>query len=138
MPIPDPSAESQVKPRASAKSSGRVFATSQHLVGLWAVIAAGLISRPATTSVGPVLNELNSALHLSPTSAGVLTALPGFSFAFVGLVAAKLPARFGLLPSLVGASTLMVVGMLLRVVVGSWELFLVFSFVALAGMVRCF
>lgn len=107
---------------------------SQLFASLFAVIAAGLVARPAATSIGPVLSEMSTGLGISPAVAGVLTALPGFTFAVVGLFAAKLPRRFGLLTSLLVSSTLMVIGMVLRVLGDSWQFFLVFSFMALAGM----
>ena len=53
-----------------------------------AVVAVNL--RPGATSVGPVLAEVQQGLGLSPTMAGVLTALPGLTFAAAGACAAAL------------------------------------------------
>ncbi len=95
------------------------------------VTAASL--RPAATSVGPILQEVVEALSLSPTAAGLLTALPGFSFALVGFTANRFTAATGMTGALIIASILGTVGMTLRVLTDSSQLFLLFSVLALGG-----
>lgn len=107
---------------------------SPGLGALLAVIITAVILRPAATSVGPLLAEMKLDLGMSDSVAGFLTALPGLCFALVGLTANRLAPRLGLVGSLVQAALLISAGSLVRVFTGSWQLFLVFSFVALAGM----
>ncbi len=89
--------------------------------------------RPAATSVGPILEELTVALSLTPTAAGLLTALPGFCFALVGLTANRFTSLTGPTGALVSAAALTAAGMVLRVLTDSWQVFVVFSFLTLAG-----
>lgn len=103
-------------------------------LGILAVATMAVILRPAATSIGPVLDELQKGLGLSAGVAGALTALPCFSFALIGLVANRLVPKFGLVGALLLASGLVSVGTLARVFTGSWAVFLVLSFMALAGM----
>lgn len=116
------------------KQSQRLQSIDPRWLGILAVLAMSIVLRPAATSVGPVLAEIITDLNASGTVAGLLTALPGFSFAMVGLTASRLAPRFGLTGSLLLASGLITAGVIARVLTGSWVLFLVFSFVALAGM----
>ena len=63
-----------------------------------AVLAVALISinlRPGASSVGPLLEEVRTALAIGPTLAGVVTALPGFAFAVAGGGAVSLARRVG-------------------------------------------
>lgn len=98
-----------------------------------ASIVMALTLRPAATSIGPVLEELSAALDLSPTSAGFLTSLPGLCFALVGLVANRFTAATGMVGALVIAAGLAVAGLVLRAATNSWQLFILFSLLALAG-----
>lgn len=98
-----------------------------------ASVVMAVTLRPAATSVGPILKELSAALRLSPAAAGLLTSLPGFCFALVGLVANRFTAATGAVGALVIAAALSSAGLVLRVVTDSWQLFILFSLVALAG-----
>ncbi len=89
--------------------------------------------RPAATSVGPILEELIAALDPTPTAAGFLTSLPGFCFALVGLAANRFTALTGPTGALVAAAFLVTTGMVLRVLTDSWQVFVAFSFLTLAG-----
>lgn len=122
-----------------AKATGRKFLTAEPSAGpglaaLLAVVITAVVLRPAATSVGPLLAEIKADLHMSDAVAGFLTALPGLCFGLVGLNANRLAPRFGLVGALGQAALLIAVGSVVRVFTGSWQLFLVFSFVALAGM----
>lgn len=118
-------------------ATGRRPPTSRHKFNfLWAsaVVVTAVVLRPAATSIGPLLAEVKADLGMSDTVAGFLTPLPGLCFALVGLTANRLAPKFGLVGSLAQAALLITAGSVVRVLTGSWELFLVFSFVALAGM----
>lgn len=102
------------------------------LMVLGAVVTA-LSLRPAATAIGPVLSEITAGLSLSSTEAGLLTALPGFCFAIVGLLANRLTSWAGVTGSLILAMTITAIGMFVRVQTGAWEWFLFFSILAMAG-----
>lgn len=103
-------------------------------MGILAVVAMAIILRPAATSIGPLLGELQTSLGFSAAVAGILTALPCFSFALVGMAANRLVPNFGLVGALLLASAFITLGIIIRVLTSSWQIFLVFSFLALAGM----
>lgn len=99
-----------------------------------AIVATAIVLRPAATAVGPVLEEITHSLGMTSTQAGLLTALPGLCFAVVGIAANTLVKRLGLVTVILLASLAIVLGSLVRVVGGTWTLFLIWSIVALAGM----
>ncbi|WP_338750678.1 MFS transporter [Janibacter alittae] len=101
------------------------------------VIGVALISinlRPGATSIGPLLEELSASLSLTPTLAGVLTALPGFAFALAGGVAVALARRVGLSKGITLGVAALVITLLLRVLTDSALVFIVLTSVGLAGM----
>lgn len=101
------------------------------------VIGVALISvnlRPGATSVGPLLEEISAGLSLSPTIAGLLTALPGFAFALAGGLAVGLAHRIGLSRAITIGVGAIVVTLLARVLTDSSPVFLVLTAVGLAGM----
>jgi CP family cyanate transporter-like MFS transporter len=101
------------------------------------VIAVALISinlRPGATSLGPLLEEVRAGLHLSPTLAGVVTALPGFAFAAAGGAAVGLSRRIGLSRGITYGVAAVVIALVARVLTDSSLLFLVLTALALAGM----
>ncbi len=116
------------------RATGRRRPTSHPFFAVLAVATTALVLRPAASAVGPLLEEISSDLDMSPTTAGFLTALPGLCFGLVGLTASRLAPRLGLVSALMQACLLITLGSLVRVLTDSWELFLGFSFVALAGM----
>ena len=65
----------------------------------WFLVSAlaltGLSMRTAVTSVGAVLDEIESGLHTSSGISGVLTTLPVICFAGLGAATPRLAARFG-------------------------------------------
>ena len=97
-----------------------------------AVVAVNL--RPGATSVGPVLAEVQQGLGLSPTMAGVLTALPGLTFAAAGACAAALSRRTGISGAVTAGLVLVAAGLLARSVTGSVPVFLLLSVIGFAGM----
>ena len=85
-----------------------------------AVVLVAINLRPAVTSVGPVLGDMQRDMDASAVWAGVLTALPGLCFAGAGLAAAHVSRRFGLVRSISLALVALVAGLLIRVVDGPW------------------
>lgn len=66
------------------------------------------------TSLAPVLGQIMRDLSLSASTAGFLTALPLLSFAFFSPIAAGIPRKLGLYPSLVFALVSIASGIILR------------------------
>jgi len=98
-----------------------------------AIVLAALNLRTAVTSVGPLLEQLSSALGMSGSIAGVLTTLPVVCFAVIGAQGPVLARRFGERRVVAGALACLVIGLIARVLVDSVPLFLVFSAIALIG-----
>ncbi len=120
-------------PRPSrGMNPGRTGATVLLMI-LAAIVTASSL-RPGATSIGPVLPELISALEMSGTTAGVLTALPGICFAVVGLLSNRLTTWTGIAGALVIATFVSTLGLVSRALTDSWVVFLLFSAIALSGM----
>ncbi|NYF97538.1 MFS transporter [Janibacter cremeus] len=101
------------------------------------VIGVALISinlRPGATSIGPLLEELSTALSLGPTVAGLLTAMPGFTFAAAGAVAVSLAHRVGLSKGITIGVVALVLTLLARVLTDSSMVFIGLTTIGLAGM----
>src|SRR3954468_968066 len=90
--------------------------------------------RPAAVSVGPVLDEITTGLHMSPTTAGVLTTLPVLAFAGVGAMAPWLARTLGLHRVTLIALIAVVAGLGLRARTSHVPVFLLLSLLALSGM----
>ncbi|MEA5155364.1 MFS transporter [Raineyella sp.] len=97
------------------------------------VVVAGSL-RPGATSVGPVMAELRQQFGLDGTAAGLLTALPGLTFAAIGAVAVALSRRIGLTAGVLAGLALITGGFLLRTFTGSTLAFLACTLVGLSGM----
>ncbi len=90
--------------------------------------------RPAAVSVGPVLDEITSALGMSGAVAGVLTTLPVLAFAAFGALAPELARRLGLHHVTLVSLVAVVVGLGIRARTDEIWVFLVASLVGLGGM----
>lgn len=99
-----------------------------------AVVLAALNLRPAITSLGALLEEARTGLHMSGAVAGVLTSVPAITFAVFGVAAPRLARRFG--PGAVVCAGLVAIatGLLLRPYAGGTVGFLVASALALIGI----
>ncbi|TDE43073.1 MFS transporter [Nonomuraea mesophila] len=97
------------------------------------IVLAALNLRTAVTSVGPLLDQLAGALGMSSVGTGVLTTLPVLAFASVGAITPALARRVGEHRLLLLALVTLGVGMLIRSMAGSAEIFLLSSAVALSG-----
>ncbi|WP_394244129.1 MFS transporter [Vibrio astriarenae] len=85
-----------------------------NLLALLGILFLALNLRGPFTSLAPVLGQIMDDLALSASSAGFLTALPLLSFALFSPLAAGLPRRLGLYPSLAFALILIASGIVLR------------------------
>ncbi|KRF46459.1 hypothetical protein ASH01_21995 [Terrabacter sp. Soil811] len=103
-------------------------------VGLGCIIMLAFNLRPGVVSTGPVLQEVQNDLALTPTLVSVLTTLPVLCFGVVGAVTPWLEGRIGLRNLTVLASSLIAVGLLARSAVPGALSFLGLSAVAFAGM----
>ncbi|GAA1535891.1 CynX/NimT family MFS transporter [Brevibacterium picturae] len=90
--------------------------------------------RPAASSLGPVLSEVQGAYSLADWQTGLLTALPGLIFAICGFIAVPVLKKVGLFGSLVMTCVLITVGVGARALVDSWVSFAGLTVIALAGM----
>lgn len=104
-----------------------------------ALVLVGIVTlafnlRPAAVSVGPLLNEISDGLHMNGVETALLTALPVVCFASVGALAPRLAALVGLHRLAFGSLLSVVVGLASRSYVHDPLVFLVLSFVSLAGM----
>jgi CP family cyanate transporter-like MFS transporter len=98
------------------------------------LVAANL--RPAVTSLGSVLDEVRTSLHVSSAWASVLTALPGLCFGLAGFLAAGAARRLGLARAISVSMVLVTVGVVVRVLDGP-DVVLVGTLVACAGIAVC-
>ncbi|HEY2273138.1 MAG TPA: MFS transporter [Jatrophihabitantaceae bacterium] len=98
-----------------------------------ALALTGLSMRTAVTSVGAVLDDIESGLHTSSGIAGLLTTLPVICFAGLGWVAPRLAASVGPHRLIVIALLVSAAGLASRAAVSSVWLFLVLSLLALTG-----
>lgn len=106
----------------------------QRVLVLVGIVVLGFNLRPAAVSVGPVLDEIRSTLGMSGTTAGILTTLPVLAFAAFGALAPELARRAGVHRVTLASLVAVVVGLGTRARTDQIWLFLLMSFVALAGM----
>ncbi|MGW4422731.1 CynX/NimT family MFS transporter [Streptosporangium sp. NPDC004631] len=114
---------------------GRTGGTTGSLAWLLVlgIILAAMNLRTAVTSVGPVLDQISSGLGMSGVGVGLLTTLPVLIFASVGAVTPALARKVGEHRLLLLALLTLGTGLLIRAMVGSAEVFLFSSALALSG-----
>jgi CP family cyanate transporter-like MFS transporter len=117
------------------QTRGRTTGTNGSLAWLLVlgIILAALNLRTAVTSVGPVLDQITSALGMTAVGVGLLTTLPVLIFASVGAVTPALARRIGEHRLLLLSLIVLGAGLLIRSMVGSAEVFLYASALALSG-----
>lgn len=101
------------------------------IVGL---VLAALNLRPAITSLGALLEEVRTGLHMSGGVAGVLTSVPSLCFAVFGLAAPRLARRFGPTTVVCAGMAAIAAGLLVRPFAGGTAGFLAASALALMGI----
>lgn len=99
-----------------------------------AVALAAVNLRPGASSVGPVLEELRSALGMGSVTAGLVTALPPLCFGLGGAVAVGLARRIGLTWGITVGLATATVALLLRVTTDLDPIFLALTVLALLAM----
>lgn len=117
------------------QTRGRTGGTTGSLAWLLVlgIVLAALNLRTAVTSVGPVLDRISSGLGMSGVGVGLLTTLPVLIFASVGAVTPALARKIGEHRLLLSALVALGAGLLVRAMVGSAEVFLFSSALALSG-----
>lgn len=104
------------------------------LVAGAAILLTALNLRPAVTSFGALLREVQQATGMSSTVAGLLTTLPPICFGVFGLVGGWVGRRLGAAQALLLAALLTTAGLTARIATSAPMLVLVFTVPALAGM----
>jgi CP family cyanate transporter-like MFS transporter len=117
-------------PRADAATIGAAPATPALLTVGVLLLAANL--RPVAASVGPLVHQLRSGLHLSGATAGLLLTIPVLCFGAVAPVAPVLARRLGLERTL-GLVLLAITGGLVLRVTGGVALLFAGTTLAAAG-----
>ncbi|WP_258028763.1 MFS transporter, partial [Streptomyces fradiae] len=110
---------------------GRVWLTRLLVVGL---VLAALNLRPAITSLGALLEEVRTGLHMSGGVAGLLTSVPPLCFAVFGIAAPRLARRFGPAAVVCAGMAAIAVGVAVRPFAGGTPGFLAASALALMGI----
>ncbi|MFE1579552.1 CynX/NimT family MFS transporter [Streptomyces fradiae] len=110
---------------------GRVWLTRLLVVGL---VLAALNLRPAITSLGALLEEVRTGLHMSGGVAGLLTSVPPLCFAVFGIAAPRLARRFGPAAVVCAGMAAIAVGVAARPFAGGTPGFLAASALALMGI----
>ncbi|GAA2429246.1 CynX/NimT family MFS transporter [Streptomyces lavendulocolor] len=116
---------------AAPPRAGTVWLTRLLVVGL---VLAALNLRPAITSLGALLEEVRTGLHMSGGVAGVLTSVPPLCFAVFGITAPRLARRFGPGAVVFAGMVAITAGLVLRPFAGGTVAFLAASALALMGI----
>jgi CP family cyanate transporter-like MFS transporter len=98
------------------------------------IVAVALNLRPAVTSLGPLLADVQRGLRLGGAASGLLTALPTLCFAAFGAIAAGRGARIGPRRITMAAMVVLAAGLAARGVAGGELVFFAASVVALGGI----
>lgn len=99
-----------------------------------AVIAVAVNLRAGISSVGPVLEETLAAFGAGASQAGLITAMPGFLFALMGLGAVPVAMRLGLTRTIALGAALTFTGLAVRPWVGAMWVFVVLTGLVVAGI----
>ncbi|OFT83673.1 MFS transporter [Corynebacterium sp. HMSC29G08] len=102
---------------------------------LFAAVVAGAINlRAGIASVGPVLEEALASFGAGASQAGLITAMPGFLFALMGLSAVPIAMRLGLTRTIALGATCTFIGLAVRPWVGQMAVFIVLTGLVVAGI----
>ncbi|UYQ61398.1 CynX/NimT family MFS transporter [Streptomyces peucetius] len=124
-------AETAPAAQDSAARRTSVWATRFVVVGL---VLAALNLRPAITSLGALLEEARTGLHMSGSVAGLLTSVPPLCFAVFGIAAPRLARRFGPGAVVCAGMAAIATGLAVRPFAGGTAGFLAASALALMGI----
>ncbi|MEW2634453.1 MFS transporter [Streptomyces sp. NPDC048389] len=120
-------------PHAAQDSAVRAPVRATGLVVVGMVLAA-LNLRPAITSLGALLEEARTGLHMSGSVAGLLTSVPPLCFAVFGVAAPRLARRFGPGAVVCAGMAAVATGLAVRPFAGGTAAFLAASALALMGI----
>ncbi|MFG3053935.1 CynX/NimT family MFS transporter [Kitasatospora sp. NPDC048239] len=133
-----PAADTTTPPRTGVRPQTERPATdrSRYLGWLFAVAiaAAAFNLRPVVTSLGPLLKQVTADLGMSPTTAGLLAALPSLCFAVFGFTAPGMARRLGPVAVVTAGMGAITAGVLARSFAGGTAVFLLLTALALAGV----
>lgn len=104
-------------------------------LALVAVISAAANLRAGISSLGAVLEQVMASFQAPASVAGVLTAMPGFAFAIMGLAAVPIARRFGLSFTLFAGMVAMLVGLAFRPLIGAYVPGGMVTFIVLTALV---
>jgi CP family cyanate transporter-like MFS transporter len=99
-----------------------------------AIAIAAFNLRPAVAALGPMLDQVRTALQMSAAVAGILTALPSFCFALLGLLAPAMARRIGPAATVCAGMGAITLGLAARALAPDSAVFLLLSALALAGI----
>ena len=135
-PTPPSSQHSPRPPRRSRNHAGasRAPRTLTAAALFAAVIAIAVNLRAGISSVGPVLEETLAAFGAGAQYAGLITAMPGFLFALMGLGAVPVAMRLGLTRTIALGAALTFTGLAARPWVGAMWVFAVLTGLVVAGI----
>lgn len=98
------------------------------------VLAAAVNLRAGISSLGPVLADVLSALHMPSSLAGLITAMPGLIFSAMGLCAVPLARRVGLSATITAGSVLTALGLAVRPWTGEIWVFFAMTTLVVTGI----
>jgi MFS transporter, CP family, cyanate transporter len=99
-----------------------------------AIFLTAVNLRPAVTSAGALLRDVQLALGMSGAAAGLLTTLPPICFGAFGLLAGRLGRRFGIARTVALGLLVVAVSLVVRTLTEEPGWLLVWTVPALAGM----
>lgn len=111
--------------------------TADHVFGrilvAIAIVLLALNLRVAVSSVGVLLDAVQTGLGMSASVAGIVTTLPVICFAVAGVSTHAVVQRLGLHATTIACLAAITIGLSIRAVIGNSALFIVTSAIALAG-----
>jgi MFS transporter, CP family, cyanate transporter len=104
------------------------------MLALSAIFLTSVNLRPAVTSAGALLRDVQVATGMSGLTAGILTTLPPVCFGAFGLLTGRLARRFGTASTVLGGLLVLAVSLVVRTLTDDAWWVVVWTVPALAGM----
>lgn len=96
---------------------------STNILLLVGILCIAINLRPALAGVGPLVDDIKLATGLSNSMLGLLTTLPLIAFGVISMLTPLFTNRFGIGKTLLGAMLLLMIGILIRSIDGSFSLY---------------
>ncbi len=96
---------------------------STNILLLVGILCIAVNLRPALAGVGPLVDDIKEATGLSNSMLGLLTTLPLIAFGVISMLTPLFTNRFGIGKTLLGAMLLLMAGILIRSIEGSFYLY---------------